>query len=142
MPNPQLEEVSMNKNCQRRKSFCSVTQNWISVSVTLGLQSNYIYKKVSQNKNFFVLWKFLFVDISSSIILFNVVYYCLILFITVHLCILLLTQSTLRGTLGTSLYDVCYIQKGSGYNALNSTVDNTAYNTLHSTLYSRIYSTV
>ena len=29
-----------------------VSQKWISISVTLGLRRNYIYKEVSQNKNF------------------------------------------------------------------------------------------
>ena len=55
---------------------------------------------------------------------------------------LLSNQSMLGGTWGTSLYDVCSIHKGVGYNAPNSTVDNTAYITVHTTLYSRIYFTV
>ena len=55
----------MNKNCHRTKSFCSgtlphrcnsyvsqVSQKWKSISVTLGSGKNYIYKEVSQNKNF------------------------------------------------------------------------------------------
>ena len=55
----------MNENCNRTKSFCFVTlphrcnsyvsqvsQKWISIYVTLGLHRKYIYKEVSQNKNF------------------------------------------------------------------------------------------
>ena len=54
----------MNKNCHRAKSFSSMTlpyrcnsyvnqlsQKWVSISVTLGLHRNYIYKEVS--KTFF-----------------------------------------------------------------------------------------
>ena len=52
----EVEEVSMNENCHRTKSFCSVTlpyrcnvsqvsQKWISIFVTLGLHRNYIYKE-------------------------------------------------------------------------------------------------
>ena len=54
----------MNKNYNGTKCICSVTLPYkcnsyvhqvISISVTLGLHRNYIYKEVSQNKNFFVL---------------------------------------------------------------------------------------